>query len=268
MDSTNRIIRPKKSLGQNYLTDDNICRNIVDSFNIKEDDLIVEIGPGTGAITKFILEKTKNLLAVEIDTNNITLLKEKFPEINLLNKDFLKVGLKELSSETGNKKLRIIGNIPYNITTEIVFKLIDSREFISDAQLMVQEEVAERFAARPDTKEYGIPSVFVQVFSRPELLFKVNKNCFYPKPKIDSRIIHFDYSINKTEKIKDITFFKIFVKTAFNTRRKTLRNSLKKLELDLSKSDFDFQRRAGTLSVDEFIDLSNELYMPLIDKEK
>lgn len=253
---TEKKIYPKKSLGQNYLTDENICKNIVDSFNISADDEVIEIGPGQGAITKYILEKTKNLTVVEFDRNNCAILKEKFPGLIIINIDFLKYVLNP-QPQIRNPKLRIIGNIPYNITTEIVFKLIDERAYIKDAQLMIQEEVAQRFAAKHGSKVYGIPSVFVQVFSEPKLLFKVSKNCFYPKPKVDSRVIQFDFSKSMENKINDITFFRKFVRTAFSTRRKTLKNSLSSLNLDLSKADFDFTRRAETVSVNEFIELSN-----------
>jgi 16S rRNA (adenine1518-N6/adenine1519-N6)-dimethyltransferase len=243
---------PKKSLGQNYLVDENICRNIVSSFDISKDDHVIEIGAGQGAITRFILEKTNNLAVIEIDRSNCEILKERFPGLNILNEDFLKYKF-----ETASGKIRVIGNIPYNITSEIVFRLIDFREHLSDVQLMIQEEVARRFASGPGSKEYGIPSVLLQVFSKAELRFKVSKNCFYPKPKVDSRIIYFDFSISKEKNIKDINFFRKFVKAAFGQRRKTLRNSLKTMELDLSKADFDFSKRAETLSIDEFIELSN-----------
>lgn len=248
-------IYPKKSLGQNYLIDENICRNIVDSFDIQPDDNIIEIGPGQGAITKFILEKSNNYTGVEIDSNNIALLYERYPSAAFVKMDFLKY---DLSSQSGlNNKIRVLGNIPYNITTDIIFMLIDNRKIVQDAQLMIQEEVARRLTASPNSKEYGIPSVFAQVFSKPELKFRVSRNCFYPKPNVDSRIIYFDFSVTREEEINDIVFFKKFVKVAFGNRRKTLRNSLKGLELDLAKADFDFSRRAETLNVEEFIKLSN-----------
>jgi 16S rRNA (adenine1518-N6/adenine1519-N6)-dimethyltransferase len=254
---------PKKSLGQNYLTDDNISRNIVDSFEITDGDNIVEIGPGQGALTKFILEKTENLTVIEIDSGNCSLLAEKFPGLKIINKDFLKTDLEKLllnpKSQIRNPKLRIIGNIPYYITTEIVFMLIDNREIITDSELMMQEEVAKRFASKPGGKEYGIPSVLVQALSKPELLFKVSRNCFYPKPNVDSRIIHFDFTKSREKEISDVNFFKRFVKASFSSRRKTMRNSLKALGLELGKIDFDFSRRAETVSVDEFITLSNKI---------
>lgn len=252
---TEKKIYPKKSLGQNYLVDNNICKSIVDTFNIEKKDHIIEIGPGQGAITKHILEKAGNYTGIELDNNNFLLLQKYFPSAFFLNMDFMDFSIKDASS---SGKVRFIGNIPYNITTPIVFKLMDSRNSIADAQLMIQEEVALRIAANPNSKEYGIPSVLMQALSKPELKFKVSKNCFYPKPKVDSRIIYFDFGISRENEIKNIDFFRMFVKAAFSQRRKTMRNSLKLLDLDLRKaSGFDFGRRAESLSVDEFIKLSN-----------
>jgi len=251
-------VYPKKSLGQNYLIDENICRKIVTGFNIEQNDAVIEIGPGQGAITKFIIEKTKKLTVIELDSNNCSILNSKFSGLKIINKDFLKIDINDFASDN---KIRVIGNIPYNITSEIIFKLIDNRNIMSDAQLMIQDEVAKRLTARPGSKEYGIPSVFVQVFSEPKMLFKVSASCFFPKPKVDSRIIYFDFFKSIENKIFDVKFFKRFVKSAFSTRRKTLKNALRSMNLDLSKADFDFSRRAESLSVDEFIELSN-LFSP------
>ncbi|MBZ0203127.1 MAG: 16S rRNA (adenine(1518)-N(6)/adenine(1519)-N(6))-dimethyltransferase RsmA [Ignavibacteria bacterium] len=253
---TEKKIYPKKSLGQNYLVDNNICKSIVDTFNIHTTDHVIEIGPGQGAITKYVLERTKNYTGIELDSNNFRLLQQYFPSAEFLNVDFMDY---QITHACDGNKVRFIGNIPYNITTPIVFKLMDSRNCITDAQLMIQEEVALRIAANPNSKEYGIPSVLLQAFSKPELKFKVSKNCFYPKPKVDSRIIYFDFGISKENNIKNIEFFRKFVKTAFSQRRKTLRNSLKSLEIDLNASanGFDFNRRAESLSVDEFITLAD-----------
>ena len=258
---------PKKSLGQNYLTDDNISRNIIKLFNIKDDDIILEIGAGQGALTKLLLQKTKNLTAVELDSNNCRILNEKFAGLNIINKDFLKINLESIFEAENMRllllsfprKLRVIGNIPYNISSQIIFKLIDDREMITDAQFMVQEEFALRLAGKPNTKDYGIPSVLIQAFSEPKLLFKVSRNCFIPKPRVDSRIIYFDFTKSMEHKIHDLKFFRRLVKAAFSTRRKTLRNALKPQNLDLSKSGIDLSRRAESLSVNEFISLSNVL---------
>jgi 16S rRNA (adenine1518-N6/adenine1519-N6)-dimethyltransferase len=249
-------IHPKKSLGQNYLVDGNICRSIVDSFNITESDKVVEIGPGRGAITQFILEKNPHASAIEYDIKNIEYLSTNFPGLNLIHANILKTDFEKVFGS--NEKLRIIGNIPYNITTEIIFKLIDSYAIVKDAQLMVQEEVAQRLAAVPSTKDYGIPTVLLGVFASTKLMFKVPRTCFFPKPRVDSRIIQIDFTNNRVAHIKDIVFFRKFVKASFSTRRKTLRNAIKKLELNLELADFDFGRRAESLTIDEFIELSNK----------
>lgn len=250
--------RPIKSLGQNYLTDENICKHIVDSFDIKPGDRVIEIGPGKGAITKFILEKTDNFTAIELDRNNCAILKERFSGIDIINRDFLKIDMNDLVIQP-EEKLRIIGNIPYNITSPIIFKLVDNRTIIKDAQLMIQEEVARRITSEPNNKEYGIPSILVNAFGSSKLLFKVSRNSFYPKPKVDSRIIYFDFTVSQEDKIKDIEYFRKLVKAAFGTRRKTLRNCLKNIEADITKSELDFSRRAESLSIEEFITLSNQL---------
>jgi 16S rRNA (adenine1518-N6/adenine1519-N6)-dimethyltransferase len=255
---------PKKSLGQNYLHDENICRNIVSAFETKKDDLVIEIGAGKGALTKYLTELTKNLAVIELDKNNCDALKETFPELKIINEDVLNVSFQELLNSFGKQKskLRIIGNIPYNITSPILFKLIECRQVIHDAQLMIQEEVAKRLTAKPDTKNYGILSVFTQVYTKPRLLFKVSKNCFYPKPKVDSRVIKLEFTDELIAKVTSEDFFRKFVRGAFGTRRKTLRNSLKNISIDVNqlKIDFNFNRRAENLSITEFIDLSNKVY--------
>lgn len=224
---------PRKSLSQNYLTDENICRKIVNTFDIKKDDIVIEIGSGRGAITKYIIQKTKNFAAVELDKENCDILRKSFPDIRLFNADFLKTDFHEFTELFQLRKpnglrpeLRIIGNIPYNITSEILFKLFDNRAYIKDTMLMIQEEVAARLTAVPCNKVYGITSVFTQVFTTPKLLFKVSKNCFFPKPGVDSRIIYFKFG-NKAEfEILDLNFFKKIVKQSFGTRRKTLKKDI------------------------------------------
>ncbi len=245
------------------MTDENISRNIVDAFKIAHNNFIVEIGAGQGALTKYILSKTNNLIAVELDENNCALLREKFPELKIVNEDILNIDFEKIKSLPGGKsKLRVIGNIPYNITTPILFKLIDNREYISDFQLMIQDEVAQRFAGNPNTKDYGIPSVLAQVYAKVELLFKVSKNSFYPRPRVDSRIIKLVFTDEFAKQINDEEFFKKFVKAAFSTRRKMLRNSLKSIGIEINKYniDFDFTRRAENLTVKEFIELSNTIH--------
>lgn len=259
---------PKKSLGQNYLHDDNICRNTVDVFNVQDTEFVFEIGPGQGALTKYLLKKTKNLIAIELDLKNVEILKRDYPELTIIHEDFLKLDFKKLIDDyTITNKIKVIGNIPYYITSDIIFKLIENRGFISDAQLMMQEEVALRVAASPGSKAYGILSVMVQTFCEVELLFKVTANCFYPKPKVDSRVVKLTFNNKFLNQINDIGYFRKFVRGAFSQRRKTLRNSLKTINIDINEvKDFDFNRRAETLSVSEFINLSNKFYS--LGKEK
>ena len=257
---------PKKSLGQNYLIDENISRKIVNAFKIRKDDFVIEIGPGKGAITKYIEQNTGNFVAVELDEDNCTYLEKSMPGLKLINADFLKTDLLKLVKQfdTHNKTenwvplIRVIGNIPYNITSEILFKLIDNRSYLKDALLMIQEEVAQRLVAEPDSKIYGITSVFTQVFTNPKLLFKVSKNCFFPKTGVDSRLIYFEFNNKLENDITDLNLFKKTVRLSFGTRRKTLKNSLSKIGFGINNIDFDFSRRAETLSVSEFIFLSNQ----------
>ncbi|MCX7877785.1 MAG: 16S rRNA (adenine(1518)-N(6)/adenine(1519)-N(6))-dimethyltransferase RsmA [Ignavibacteria bacterium] len=248
-------IPAKKSLGQNYLIDRNISRKIVDSFSISENDRVLEIGPGRGAITRYIHEKTSDVIAIEIDKDNFTYLKNELPSLKLLHKDILKTDFKSLSA---GKKLRVIGNVPYNISTPIVFKLISERRYIIDAQLMVQEEVAQRLTASAGSKLYGIPSVILQAFSKVKPLFKVPPSCFRPEPKVYSRVIYIDFSYSLEDKITDTEFFIRVVKAAFATRRKTLKNSLRKFG-SIESEYIDLKKRAETLSVNDFIELSNKL---------
>jgi 16S rRNA (adenine1518-N6/adenine1519-N6)-dimethyltransferase len=257
---------PRKHLGQNYLVDENISKKIVNSFSPKPDEIILEIGPGKGALTKFLVKQNKNLIAVELDRNNYESLRKSFTELILINDDILKISFRDTLKNCGQTsksgKLRVIGNIPYNITSDILFKLIDERESITDAQIMMQEEVAQRLTAKPNTKVYGILSVMLQTYAQPEFLFKVSANCFYPKPKVDSRVVRIGFHNKLEHKIINRDFYRKFVRTAFGTRRKTLRNSLKNLGIKINELeyDFDFNRRAESLSVEEFIDLSNKIY--------
>ncbi|MCX7875766.1 MAG: 16S rRNA (adenine(1518)-N(6)/adenine(1519)-N(6))-dimethyltransferase RsmA [Melioribacteraceae bacterium] len=253
-------VKPLKRFGQNYLQDKNTIQKIVDIFSPKEDDLIIEIGPGQGALTKYLSDKSKKYFAIEIDKRVIDDLINNFPNVIFINQDFLTINLyetvKHLISE--NSKIRIIGNIPYNITSPILFKLIENRNIINDALLMTQHEVAKRIVAKPNTKDYSILSVLLNYFTTPEYCFKISRNVFYPKPNVDSAIIKIDFSKNKTTDIDDDKFIKV-VKACFGNRRKTLKNSLSNSQLkniDLNKINFDFSKRAEQLEIEDFIYLT------------
>ncbi|MCX8010260.1 MAG: 16S rRNA (adenine(1518)-N(6)/adenine(1519)-N(6))-dimethyltransferase RsmA [Ignavibacteria bacterium] len=251
-------IKPIKRLGQNFLIDKNVSRKIVDYFEPKKSDNIIEIGPGLGAITELLYNKTERLICIEIDSRLTEYLKQKFPNAEIYNADFLKFGLSKIFNE---QKFRVIGNIPYYITSQILFKLFDENKFIDDALLMIQLEVAKRLTAQPSSKDYGILTIFTNYYSNAEILFKVSRNVFKPKPDVDSAMIRliFDkkYNLNPDEE----KLFKQIIKTGFNQRRKTLRNSLQKLiSIDTQcKLNFDFNKRAEEINLDEYVLLTKSL---------
>ena len=257
--------KPKKFLGQNFLVDENIAKKIVSSLNIEENDNVLEIGPGKASLTKYLAEKNINLIAVELDKSVIGELNERFKDkLHLIHKDFLKVDLQKDIKEliAPEKKLRIIGNIPYNITTEILFKIFEANNFVSEAVLMMQKEVAQRLIAKKDNKDYGILAVQTQAFSKPEILFNVPPTAFFPKPNVTSTVVRFTFdSLPYT--INSIPVFKKLVRAGFGKRRKTLRNSLKdmlkELNIDEKELNLDMIRRPENLSVEEFANLSNDI---------
>jgi len=253
------INKPKKSLGQNFLTDENISRKTVNLLNIQPDDYFLEIGPGYGSLTKNLIEQTKNLVCVEIDNDIAEKITVEYPDIKVINDDILNI--KYDSMVTAGNKLRIVGNIPYNITSQIVFQAIDQRESVRDLTIMVQLEVAERIVAKPRTKAYGILSVVAQAYSEPKLLFKIPPQCFFPQPNVQSGILHFDFSINYEKQIIDHALFRKLIRTTFAKRRKMMSNSIEDMGKDLNFKiiDFDFSKRPEELSVEEFIELSNKL---------
>jgi len=249
-------LKPLKQFGQNYLQDKNTILKITNRFAPQKEDFILEIGPGQGALTEEISKITSNYLAVEIDSRVIENLQTQYPNVLFYNEDFLKFDFNKIQSD---KKIRVIGNIPYNITAPILFKLIENHSKINDAILMVQLEVAERLSAKQRTKDYGILSVILNYFADVKLEFKISRNVFFPKPNVDSAIISIkfrDFHILS----KDESIFIQFVKTAFSKRRKTLKNSLSNSIFESyfkNNIAFDFSKRAEELSTEEFVNLSN-----------
>jgi 16S rRNA (adenine1518-N6/adenine1519-N6)-dimethyltransferase len=246
-------VEPLKRFGQNYLTDNNILNKIISEINPQENELILEIGPGTGALTSKLAESRAQIVAVEIDKRVKENLTERFPFVKFYNEDFLKTDLKNIYIQKEDK-LRIAGNIPYNLTSPIIFKLLDNNEIVRDAVFMVQYEVARRISASPGTKDYGILSVLVQYFSEVKFCFKVSPNVFYPKPKVFSAVIH----LYMKELIISNDFKKVFiniVKASFGKRRKTLKNSLRDSifkDIDFSSSGINTALRAEQLSIHDF----------------
>lgn len=248
-------IAPKKHLGQHFLKDENIARKIVNSLSGKFSK-ILEIGPGEGMLTKYLIEeKNLDLRLIEIDRDSYEYLLDKFPclQNKIIRDDFLKTRITDLFSED----FSIIGNFPYNISSQLLFRILEYRNNIKEVVCMLQKEVAERISSPPGDKEYGILSVMIQAYYDTELLFKVSEKVFYPRPKVQSAVIRMNR--NSTEKLdcNEVLFFKI-VKTAFNQRRKTLKNSLSVIVADkTSLSDNIFSKRPEQLSVKEFIGITN-----------
>jgi 16S rRNA (adenine1518-N6/adenine1519-N6)-dimethyltransferase len=254
--------KPKKFLGQNFLVDDNIARKIIKSLDTGKNEKVIEIGPGHGSLTKFLINETGNLTVVEFDRGFAEKLKNEYAEkIKVIHKDFLKIDFKD-DLAADNNSLKIIGNIPYNITTEILFKLFDNSRYIISAVIMMQKEVARRLSAGPGSKDYGILAVQTQAFSNPKILFNVPRTVFFPKPGVDSSVVKLE--LNKAAHgIGNVTLFKELVRSAFGKRRKKLGNSLKDFfvnkNINPEDLDIDLSKRAEELNVEDFIILANDI---------
>jgi len=250
-------VKPLKRFGQNYLKDANILKKIVDEVNPKQGDNVLEIGPGRGALTDELLKRIDRISAVEIDNRVIEDLAERFPQLKIVEGDFLSLDLNEFT-DANKKKLRVAGNIPYNLTSPILFKLIEKNELVNDAILMVQYEVAKRMTAQKGTKDYGILAVLLKYFTETKFCFKVSPNVFYPKPKVFSAVVHIIFKKSDFAKEEQKLFIKI-VKAAFGKRRKTLNNSLSNSifnKFDFSDSGIDLSLRAEQLDVMDFVTLT------------
>ena len=254
------MVRAKKHLGQHFLTDKKIASNIVDSLEAKEVSNVLEIGAGMGVLTEFLLKKTFQTYVIEIDRESVDYLSRHFIQLQdkILEEDFLKFNLKSYF----NEQVAIIGNFPYNISSQILFRVLDFKELIPEVVGMFQKEVAERIASKPGSKVYGILSVLMQAYYDIEYLFTVDETVFNPPPKVKSGVLR----LKRKENIIldcDEKRFKQIIKAGFNQRRKTLRNSLKQLTGEMDTSDLIFNQRPEQLSVNEFIFLTN-----LIEKGK
>lgn len=253
-----KSVKPKKALGQHFLTDLDIAARIaatVQNYTIP----VLEIGPGMGVLTQFLLQQGSDVTVVELDRESVKYLTEHFPKLQgrILEFDFLKLPLDNLFPEN----FCVIGNYPYNISSQIFFKVLDYKDRIPCCSGMLQKEVAQRIASRPGNKTYGILSVLLQAWYDIEYLFTVDEHVFNPPPKVKSAVIRMTRN-NITNLGCDEQLFKTVVKTGFNQRRKTLRNSLKPLLPENAKdkiSDSIFDRRPEQLSVEQFIELTNRI---------
>jgi 16S rRNA (adenine1518-N6/adenine1519-N6)-dimethyltransferase len=264
---SDRGVRAKKHLGQHFLKDEPTAQKIADTLSLQGYSNVLEIGPGTGVLTKYLITKPVNILAMDVDKESIDFLEEnlKMPydvlgnhegDFTIEYADFLKENLDPLF---GGEPFAITGNFPYNISSQIVFKALDYKDRIPEFTGMFQKEVAERICEKPGSKAYGILSVLVQAYYHAEYLFTVPPTVFNPPPKVDSGVLRLRRKDNLDLGCND-ALFKRVVKTAFNQRRKTLRNSLKSMiHSENLKEDAIFDKRPETLGVDEFVSLTKKL---------
>lgn len=249
-------VKPKKHLGQHFLTDKNICKRIAGELTHSElYKKVLEIGPGMGALTEFLLQSDKfETSAMEVDTESIAYLNKHFPALQgrIHEADFLKVDLKKFM---GDEPFAVAGNFPYNISSQILFKVLDYRNQIPEVVGMFQKEVAERVAEKPGTKTYGITSVLLQAFYDIKYCFTVDEHVFNPPPKVKSGVIQLVRNNRQSLDCNEALFFRV-VKTSFNQRRKTLRNSLKSMTSHIVTDDPIFELRPERLGVEEFIYLT------------
>jgi 16S rRNA (adenine1518-N6/adenine1519-N6)-dimethyltransferase len=220
------VIQPIKRLGQNFLQDPNTIRKIVDSLQAAPEDRVVEIGPGMGALTGLLSERYPDFTAIEVDERAVNLLKEELPGVRVLHGDVLEMKWEDLSAGAPGGRVSVIGNLPYYITSQILFGLLDAAPRISEAVIMMQYEVAARLTAVPRTKDYGILSVATQLACTPKLLFPVSRNVFFPKPDVRSAIVRLEFPETPADLRIDSRWLRRIIRAAFNQRRKTLRNSL------------------------------------------
>lgn len=253
-------VRPKKRLGQHFLTDLSIARRIADTVDACPDIPVLEVGPGMGVMTQFLKKKGRLLKVVEIDEDSVEYLRKEYSDLedNIIEDDFLKMHLERTFGDNG--RFVLTGNYPYNISSQIFFKMLDNKDLIPCCTGMIQKEVAERLVSKPGKKAYGILSVFVQLWYDVEYLFTVDENVFSPPPKVKSAVVRLMRNA-RTELECNESLFRTIVKSTFNQRRKTLRNSMKQVVADGSAflADRIFDLRPEQLSIEQFIELTNEV---------
>lgn len=251
------MVRPKKFLGQHFLKDENIARKIVEALPLEQGQDVLEIGPGTGVLTKYLVKLPLSLKVIEIDRESVAHLKQHFPELEgrIIEGDFLEIEMAKYFTE----RYAIIGNFPYNISSQIFFRVLEDRDKVKSVVCMLQKEVADRIASREGNKTYGILSVLLQAFYDIESLFKVPPGVFHPPPKVQSAVIRLTRNQRTHLPCDEAAFVKV-VKQGFQNRRKTLRNALKNLNLPASVYQLPvMDKRAEQLTVDNFISLTQEI---------
>ena len=251
------MVFAKKKWGQNFLVDNNLFDKIIKTIDITTEENVLEIGPGQGALSEKLVDVAKSLSMVEIDPDLIKILEvhEKLSGLKIINQDILKVDLDSLEIDSPV----VVGNIPYNITSPIIFWLIDHLDSWDRAYLMVQKEVAQRLTGKIGTKDYSRVTVMTRLFFDIKICFSISPNVFIPRPKVQSAFISIEKRLDFNKNDINIKKFSQVVRMAFNQRRKMLRNSLSTLNIDLDVCKVDFTRRPEQLTVDEFIDISNNI---------
>ena len=256
----------KKSFGQNFIIDENVINSIVTKADIDDDTLVLEIGPGAGSLTYKLAQVSKQLVCFEIDERLKDTLESNlssFDNIDIIFKDFLSADIKSVLEKYEYKKLYVVANLPYYVTTPIIIKLIEDNILPNKIVVMVQKEVGNRFKALPKTKEYNSLSVFLNYYYDIKKIIDVSRNVFIPKPNVDSIVVEFNLKSSRYKLIDEKLFFKI-VKDSFKQKRKTIRNNLKGYDLEVIKSvlekhNIDLSVRAEALPLEVFVDISNEL---------
>jgi 16S rRNA (adenine1518-N6/adenine1519-N6)-dimethyltransferase len=262
---------PRKHWGQHFLIDRNILNNVIQIAQVNEKDVVLEVGPGLGEMTAGLAKKAKRVITIEIDSKLVAILEKKVkdcPNVEVIKGDILRVDFNKLLNQ-GRDSVKVVANLPYQISTPLLFRFVESRQLFSTLTLMLQKEVAERMAAPPGGKEYGPLSIFVQLVSNLSIRFFVKPTAFFPPPKVESAVIHMTWKEKPMVEVKDEEWFKKIVKGCFGYRRKTLINALKHSDLPLpndiepkvKKIGIDPQRRPETLSIQEFVLLADTLKM-------
>lgn len=257
-------LAPKKRLGQHFLVDEMVARRIVRASALTEQDTVVEIGPGKGVLTFLMAELAHRVVAIELDGELVGLLRERAVQhanVTVIHDDVLRYDFLVLAGEDGSR-LKVVANLPYNISTPVLFRLLDAKEVFSYLVLMLQQEVADRVVARPGSKQYGVLSVFTQLFTAPRIIMRVSPGAFYPPPKVMSAVVRFDILQHARVPVRDMEAFRVVVRAAFGQRRKTILNALygglcregskERLKMLLEESGIDHRRRGETLDLPEF----------------
>lgn len=259
-------MKPRKSLGQNFLIDKNIQAKIIRGCNLRKEDIVLEIGPGRGELTQYLLKQAAKVIAVEIDKNLYQALKEKFSSfknLELLNTDILKLDLSGLLPRTGAGKLKVIANIPYYISSPIITHLLRHSESVGEIYLTLQKEFAERLTAHPGGKDYGALSCFAQFYTRPKALFTISSGAFWPRPKVDSCFVRLETLDEPSVKVKNEQLFFKIIRAGFNQRRKLLKNNLSRIFPQpqaagcIDKLGLDENVRAEDLSLSDFAKIAD-----------